>query len=208
MIGGQFSRQRRARSPRQGAAGTDSASLVIAGKSLVAVHDWTFLLGPALVAGFGNGLRLGYLMYRSGLVPRRWHCWGSSAALWSSSPGSRRCWGPTSRSLPVTGIATIPEFAWELSLGIYLIVKGFKPSHSPPAPSPPCPPPGRRGRLANQLQPLRWDEPRASPGGGVSTPRRLTTKGTETSRCAFHGQQTGHGLLRPNPRLQLRQSGL
>jgi hypothetical protein len=26
------------------------------------------------------------------------------------------------------GIATIPEFAWELSLGIYLIVKGFKPS--------------------------------------------------------------------------------
>lgn len=26
------------------------------------------------------------------------------------------------------GIATIPEFIWELSLGIYLIVKGFKPS--------------------------------------------------------------------------------
>ena len=25
-------------------------------------------------------------------------------------------------------IATIPEFIWELSLGIYLIVKGFKPS--------------------------------------------------------------------------------
>jgi hypothetical protein len=25
-------------------------------------------------------------------------------------------------------IATIPEFFWELSLGIYLIVKGFKPS--------------------------------------------------------------------------------
>ena len=26
------------------------------------------------------------------------------------------------------GIATVPEFLWELSLGIYLIVKGFKPS--------------------------------------------------------------------------------
>jgi hypothetical protein len=25
-------------------------------------------------------------------------------------------------------IATIPEFLWELSLGIYLTVKGFKPS--------------------------------------------------------------------------------
>ena len=25
-------------------------------------------------------------------------------------------------------IATVPEFVWELSLGIYLIVKGFRPS--------------------------------------------------------------------------------
>jgi hypothetical protein len=32
------------------------------------------------------------------------------------------------RKLVLQGIATIPEFAWELSLGIYLIVKGFKPS--------------------------------------------------------------------------------
>jgi hypothetical protein len=30
-------------------------------------------------------------------------------------------------SLPVA-IATIPEFLWELSLGIYLVVKGFLPS--------------------------------------------------------------------------------
>ena len=52
-----------------GAAGGDS--LVIAGRSLVAIHDWTFLLGPGWVVGVGNGLILGYLMYRSGLVPRR-----------------------------------------------------------------------------------------------------------------------------------------
>jgi hypothetical protein len=32
------------------------------------------------------------------------------------------------RKLVLQGIATIPEFAWELSLGIYLIVKGFKAS--------------------------------------------------------------------------------
>jgi hypothetical protein len=53
------------------ATGADSASLNIAGHTLVAVHNWTFLLGPQFCAGFGTGLLLGYLMYKSGLVPRR-----------------------------------------------------------------------------------------------------------------------------------------
>src|ERR687885_585299 len=39
--------------------------------SLAAIKDWTFLLGPGWVVGWGNGLILGYLMYRSELVPRR-----------------------------------------------------------------------------------------------------------------------------------------
>jgi hypothetical protein len=52
-------------------SGADSASLVTAGRSLVALHDWTFLFGPGMLAGLGNGILLGYLLYRSGLVPRR-----------------------------------------------------------------------------------------------------------------------------------------
>ena len=39
--------------------------------SLAALKDSTFLLGPGFVVPFGNGLILGYLMYSSGLVPRR-----------------------------------------------------------------------------------------------------------------------------------------
>ena len=39
--------------------------------TLAAIKDWTFVLGPGWVVGWGNGLILGYLMYRSGLVPRR-----------------------------------------------------------------------------------------------------------------------------------------
>jgi Domain of unknown function (DUF4386) len=39
--------------------------------ALSAMKDWTFLLGPGFVVGVGNGLLLGYLMYRSELVPRR-----------------------------------------------------------------------------------------------------------------------------------------
>jgi Domain of unknown function (DUF4386) len=56
---------------RQDGAGADADSLLVAGQSLVAIKDWTFLLGPGFVVGVGNGLILGYLMYRSGLVPRR-----------------------------------------------------------------------------------------------------------------------------------------
>lgn len=54
-----------------GPGAANAATLTVAGRSLVAVHDWTFLLGPSFCAGFGNGILLGYLMFRSGLVPRR-----------------------------------------------------------------------------------------------------------------------------------------
>jgi hypothetical protein len=64
---------------RQEAAGANVGSLLTAGKSLVALHDWTFLLGPGFFVGVGNGLMLGYLMHRSALVPGAWPCWGSSA---------------------------------------------------------------------------------------------------------------------------------
>ena len=53
------------------APGVDPGALRLVGQSLVAFHDWTFLLGPQFCAGFGNGLLLGYLMYRSALVPPR-----------------------------------------------------------------------------------------------------------------------------------------
>src|SRR5215217_9278046 len=55
---------------RQEAAGADAGSLLTAGQSLVALKDWTFLLGPGFFVGVGNGLILGYLMYTSALVPR------------------------------------------------------------------------------------------------------------------------------------------
>jgi hypothetical protein len=64
---------------RQEAAGADAGSLIAVGESLVALHNWTRLLGPGFVVGVGNGLILGYLMYSSRLAPRAWPCWGSSA---------------------------------------------------------------------------------------------------------------------------------
>jgi hypothetical protein len=109
-----------------GAAGGDS--LVIAGRSLVAAHDWTFLLGPGWVVGVGNGLILGYLMYRSGLVPRGMAMLGLIGGPLIILSGTLVLFDVIEPGSGAQVIATIPEFFWELSLGIYLMVKGFKPS--------------------------------------------------------------------------------
>jgi hypothetical protein len=113
---------------RQKTAGADAGSLVTVGKSLVAVRNWTFVLGPGFVVGVGNGLILGYLMYRSGLVPRAMAMLGLVGGPLVCASGIAVVFDVIGRGSAAQGIATIPEFLWELSLGIYLTVKGFKPS--------------------------------------------------------------------------------
>src|SRR5215210_948156 len=113
---------------RQEAAGADAGSLVAVGNSLVALHDWTFLLGPGFVVGVGNGLLLGYLMYRSRLVPRRMAMLGLVAGPVLCASGIAILFGVFEAGSVWQIIATIPEFVWELALGIWLIVKGFNPS--------------------------------------------------------------------------------
>jgi hypothetical protein len=111
-----------------GAAGADAGSLVTVGKSLVAVHDWTFLLGPGFVVGVGNGLILGWLMYRSGLVPRGMAMLGLIGGPLIIVSGTAVLFNVIEPGSAPQVIATVPEFFWELSLGIYLMVKGFRPS--------------------------------------------------------------------------------
>ena len=111
-----------------GATGTDNASLILSGRSLVAVHDATFLLGPAFCAAIGNGLILGYLMLRSGLVPRRLAQLGVAGGSLALVTALLVLFGAYDQSSAQSFILTLPEAVWELSLGIYLIVKGFKPS--------------------------------------------------------------------------------
>ena len=110
-----------------GANAANAASLHIVARSLVAIHDWSFLLGPGFIVGVGNGLLLGYLMYRSGLVPRRMAMLGLVGGPLVCASGIAVLFGALGKGSAGQGIATVPEFAWELSLGIYLIVKGFKP---------------------------------------------------------------------------------
>ncbi len=108
-----------------GTTGTDESSLVAAGRSLVAVRDWTFILGPGLAPAL-NAVLLGTLMYRSGLVPRVIPALGLIGApmLLSSTLGIM--FGVNEVGTPWTGIATVPIFLWELSLGLWMTFKGFQ----------------------------------------------------------------------------------
>jgi hypothetical protein len=99
--------------------------------TLAAIKDWTFLLGPGWVVGWGNGLILGYLMYRSELVPRGAAMLGLIAGPLIIATGTAIMLAgnhPSDTLRSLQGIATIPEFLWELFLGVYCTVKGFRPS--------------------------------------------------------------------------------
>jgi hypothetical protein len=106
----------------------DTASLIIAGRTLVALHSWTFLLGPQFCAGFGNGILLGYLMYKSALVPRPMALLGLIGGPLAFIGGVFVLFGAFGQpSGPLIALTAI-EIVWEASLAIYLTVKGYRPS--------------------------------------------------------------------------------
>ena len=113
---------------QEAAAGADAASLLTAGKTLVALHDWTFLLGPGFVVGIGNGLILGYLMYSSRLVPRPMALLGLIGGPLVMASGIAVILGVIEIGSAWQTLPAAPEFLWELSLAIWLMVKGFNPS--------------------------------------------------------------------------------
>ena len=107
------------------AGAADPATLIVAGQALVAIHDWTFRLGPGVVVGVGNGLILGYLMWKTRLVPRAMSILGLVGGPAMLIAGVAVLLGYIEAGSTFQAVATIPEFFWELSLGIWLLVKGF-----------------------------------------------------------------------------------
>ena len=107
-------------------AGADAAALGGLAESLAAIKDWTFKLGPGFVVGIGNGFILGYLMYKSGLMPRGLAMLGLIGGPLQTLVGIGVLFDLYDAGGPVQGIATIPEIIWEFSLGIYPLVWGFK----------------------------------------------------------------------------------
>jgi hypothetical protein len=97
--------------------------------TLAAIKDWTFLLGPGWVVGWGNGLILGYMMYRTGLVPRRW-CWlglvGGPLLVVFGTAQMFSGDDPSSTLATLKNLSALPEAIWELFLGVYCTVGGFR----------------------------------------------------------------------------------
>jgi hypothetical protein len=110
-----------------GAAGTNAAALVTTAASHVAVYQWTFLLGQTLMPCI-NALLLGSLLYRSRLVPRVLPVMGLIGAPLLISAVIAKLFGGIDHYSAWSAIATLPVAAWELSLGVWLVVKGFRPS--------------------------------------------------------------------------------
>ena len=110
-----------------GAAGVSAASLVTTGASHVAIYNWTFLLGQTLMPGI-NALLLGTLLYRSRLVPRIIPTVGLIGAPLLIAAVFATMFAQHSAVTGLAALPVIPVAAWELSLGLWLIVKGFRPS--------------------------------------------------------------------------------
>ena len=110
-----------------GAAGTDTSALVAVGQALVAVRDATFLLGPGVVPGL-NALLLGYVLFRSRLVPRAIPALGLIGAPLFLVSASASILGVNEQVSVLSAIVLPPIFFFELSLGLWLIFKGFRPT--------------------------------------------------------------------------------
>ena len=109
---------------RQAGAGADA---LIAGQALVALHDWTTLLGQGFLPAV-NALLLGSLLYRSRLVPRIIPLVGLIGAPLIIASVTATMFGLKDQLSTLSGLAVLPVALWEFSLGVYLVVKGFKAS--------------------------------------------------------------------------------
>jgi hypothetical protein len=109
---------------RQAGAG---AGALVAAQTLVVLYGRTFLVSQSFIPAV-NALLLGSLLYQSRLVPRVLPLLGfiGAALLVASDIGVLfSLWGQTSS---VAALAALPIALWEFSLGVWLVVKGFKPS--------------------------------------------------------------------------------
>jgi hypothetical protein len=112
---------------RQDLAGTaDVASLSTTSASLVALHEWTFLFGPAFCAAIGTGVLLGYLMYRSGFIPRRVALLGLIGGPIALINPVGVVFGAWEQVSAFGFLLTSGEIAWEMTFGIWMVVLGLK----------------------------------------------------------------------------------
>lgn len=106
-------------------SGTTAEGLIAVARALVAVHDWTFLIGPGFVIGVNTSL-LAYLMYTSRLVPRLIPILGLVGGPLIFVSSTAILFGLYPQVSTPGGLAAIPVTLWELSLAVWMIVRGLR----------------------------------------------------------------------------------
>ena len=107
---------------RQAGAG---AGALATGQTLVGLHDWTFTLSQSFIPAV-NALLLGSLLYQSRLVPRILPVLGFIGAALLVTSTMATLFGANEYGSAMSGLLAIPIAVWEFSLGVYLVVKGFR----------------------------------------------------------------------------------
>lgn len=110
---------------RQDFAGSDPEGLGIVGSALVAVRDWTFLFGPGFMPVF-NALMFATVLYKSGWVPRWIPTLGLIGAPILFLSSMLTFVGATEQTASVSTLMALPIATWEFSIGVYMVVKGFR----------------------------------------------------------------------------------
>jgi hypothetical protein len=108
-----------------GTVGADSSALVTVSQALVAGYNWTFLLSGSLMP-VACDLLLGYLLFRSGLVPRILPIIAFIGAPLLLVSDIAVFTGVVPQVSAITGLAALPVAVFEFSLGVWLIIKGFR----------------------------------------------------------------------------------
>lgn len=102
-----------------------SAGLNDLGTTMVALHNWSFILGPNIVCGV-NTFVLAYALFKSGLVAKFIPVLGLVGGTLTFISGSLQLFGGLAQNSAGTAALSIPVFAWEISLASFLFFKGFR----------------------------------------------------------------------------------
>lgn len=95
------------------------------GTALQAFHRWTFLLGPNFMLGINTAM-YSFLLIKSSLIPKNLARFGFITALLVFVAGQLDFWGIIAPTSAVKGLLALPVGIFEISLALYLMVKGFR----------------------------------------------------------------------------------
>lgn len=110
-----------------GASEATAGSLVGPARALAALHDWTFLVGPGLAPAI-NAICLATVLYRTRLVPRLIPTLGLIGAPMLVASSVATLFGAFDQVSSPAFVLALPIAAWEFSLGVWMVVKGFRPA--------------------------------------------------------------------------------